>query len=78
MLGKLLQFARRRTKSRCADDKAVDDFASVAKDRDCRSTMTSTSGWLSCSAAMTTRTGIWPRSPSYWGRVGPRIPLGRS
>jgi hypothetical protein len=29
----LLQFGRRRTKSRYADDKAVDDFARVAKDQ---------------------------------------------
>lgn len=33
MLGKLLQFGRRRTKSRYADDKAVDDFARVVKEQ---------------------------------------------
>jgi hypothetical protein len=33
MLGKLLQFGRRRTKSRYADDKPVDDFARVAKEQ---------------------------------------------
>ncbi|ABE64866.1 conserved hypothetical protein (plasmid) [Nitrobacter hamburgensis X14] len=33
ILGKLLQFARRHSKSRYADDKAVDDFACVAEDQ---------------------------------------------
>ncbi|ABE62040.1 hypothetical protein Nham_1212 [Nitrobacter hamburgensis X14] len=53
----LLQFGRRRTKSRYADDKAVDDFARVAKDQGLP-LETTTSGWPICSAATRTRPGI--------------------
>jgi hypothetical protein len=78
ILGKLLQFARRHSKSRYADDKAVDDFACVAEDQGLPLDYDGDKRLVELLGGDDDPAGNLEEIANHWGSPSPRIPPDRA